>query len=95
MRAPCRPPKNARPQASSEIGDDVTLHSLMSRLTLLCLHFPRLRLIWSRSLHATADLFSQLKANQVPSSPLGLASCSLTTLQMAAYACRNCLLRLR
>ena len=30
------------------------LHSLMSKLALLCLHFPRLRLIWSRSLHATA-----------------------------------------
>lgn len=33
-------------QASSEIGDDVQLHSLMSRIALLCLHFPRLRLIW-------------------------------------------------
>ena len=35
----------------------------MSRLVLLCLHHPRLRLVWSRSLHATADLFRQLKAN--------------------------------
>lgn len=33
-------------QASSEVGDDVQLHSLMSRIALLCLHFPRLRLIW-------------------------------------------------
>ena len=28
------------------------------------LHFPRLRIVWSRSLHATADIFSALKSNQ-------------------------------
>ncbi len=44
-------------QAASEIADEVALSSLTSRLALLCLHFPRLRLIWSRSLHATADIF--------------------------------------
>ena len=27
-------------------------------------HFPRLRIIWSRSLHATASIFAALKANQ-------------------------------
>ena len=62
-RAAPRPPLPP-PQAASELGDDVQLHSLMSRIALLVLHFPRLRLIWSRSLHATADLFHQLKANQ-------------------------------
>lgn len=46
-------------QASSEIGDDVQLHSLMSKVALLCLHFPRLRIIWSRSLHATAGGWGQ------------------------------------
>lgn len=59
---PCGVPPNRLPfcdppvagQASSEIGDDVQLHSLMSKIALLCLHFPRLRIIWSRSLHATA-----------------------------------------
>lgn len=65
---PCRPP--ARPQASSEIGDDVQLNALMSKVALLCLHFPRLRLIWSRSLHATADIFQQLKANQEEPDPI-------------------------
>eukprot|EP00887_Chlorella_sp_A99_P005233 scaffold1.g5233.t1 len=63
-----------RARASSEIGDDISLHSLMSRLTLLCLHFPRLRLIWSRSLHATADLFQQLKANQDEPDPVAAAT---------------------
>lgn len=57
-------------QASSEIADDVQLHSLMSKIALLCLHFPRLRLIWSRSLHATADMFHQLKANQDDPDPI-------------------------
>lgn len=36
----------------------------MSKLSLLVLHFPRLRIIWSRSLHATAEIFASLKANQ-------------------------------
>ncbi len=39
-------------------------HSLGSKLALLALHFPRLRIIWSRSLHATADIFRALKSNQ-------------------------------
>lgn len=36
----------------------------MSKLSLLVLHFPRLRILWSRSLHATAEIFASLKANQ-------------------------------
>ncbi|KAL4433054.1 hypothetical protein ABPG77_006481 [Micractinium sp. CCAP 211/92] len=61
-------------QASSEIGDDVQLNALMSKVALLCLHFPRLRLIWSRSLHATADIFQQLKANQEDPDPIAAAT---------------------
>ncbi|OIS99720.1 PREDICTED: DNA repair endonuclease UVH1 [Nicotiana attenuata] len=51
-------------QSASEIGDDVTPNSIISKLSLLVLHFPRLRIIWSRSLHATAEIFASLKANQ-------------------------------
>lgn len=51
-------------QSASDIGDDVTPNSIISKLSLLVLHFPRLRIIWSRSLHATADIFATLKANQ-------------------------------
>ena len=64
----------ARLQAASEVPDDVALHSLMSKIALLCLHFPRLRLIWSRSLHATADLFQQLKAVHEEPDPLTAAT---------------------
>ncbi|XP_027360566.1 DNA repair endonuclease UVH1 isoform X2 [Abrus precatorius] len=51
-------------QSASDIGDDVTPKSIISKLSLLALHFPRLRIIWSRSLHATAEIFASLKANQ-------------------------------
>lgn len=51
-------------QSASDIGDDVTPNSIISKLTLLVMHFPRLRIVWSRSLHATAEIFASLKANQ-------------------------------
>ncbi|XP_055821200.1 DNA repair endonuclease UVH1 isoform X2 [Solanum dulcamara] len=51
-------------QSASELGDDVTPNSIISKLSLLVLHFPRLRIIWSRSLHATAEIFASLKSNQ-------------------------------
>ncbi|XP_047307707.1 DNA repair endonuclease UVH1 [Impatiens glandulifera] len=51
-------------QSASDIGDDVTPNNIISKLSLLALHFPRLRIVWSRSLHATAEIFSSLKANQ-------------------------------
>ncbi|MCD7460901.1 DNA repair endonuclease uvh1 [Datura stramonium] len=48
-------------QSASEIGDDVTPNSIISKLSLLVLHFPRLRII---CLHATAEIFASLKSNQ-------------------------------
>lgn len=51
-------------QSASEIGDDVSLTNIISKLSLLVLHFPRLRIVWSRSLHATAEIFISLKTNQ-------------------------------
>ncbi|XP_057976377.1 DNA repair endonuclease UVH1 [Malania oleifera] len=51
-------------QSASDIGDDVTPNNIISKLSLLVLHFPRLRIVWSRSLHATAEIFASLKANQ-------------------------------
>ena len=49
-------------------------HSLISKLCLLTLHFPRLRIIWSRSLHATADIFRALKTNQDEPDPVSAAA---------------------
>lgn len=51
-------------QSASDIGDDITPYNIISKLSLLVLHFPRLRILWSRSLHATAEIFASLKANQ-------------------------------
>ncbi|GAA0154544.1 endodeoxyribonuclease [Lithospermum erythrorhizon] len=51
-------------QSASDIGDDVTPNNIISKLSLLVLHFPRLRIVWSRSLHATAEIFASLKSNQ-------------------------------
>ncbi|XP_062073860.1 DNA repair endonuclease UVH1 isoform X2 [Humulus lupulus] len=51
-------------QSANDIGDDVTPTNVISKLSLLVLHFPRLRIIWSRSMHATAEIFAALKANQ-------------------------------
>nr|CAD1835044.1 unnamed protein product [Ananas comosus var. bracteatus] len=51
-------------QSANEIGDDVSPTNIISKLSLLVLHFPRLRLVWSRSVHATAEIFASLKANQ-------------------------------
>ncbi|CAM0871316.1 unnamed protein product [Alopecurus aequalis] len=51
-------------QSASEVGDDVSQTNIISKLSLLVLHFPRLRIVWSRSLHATADIFMSLKSNQ-------------------------------
>lgn len=43
--------------------------NLANRQALLVLHFPRLRLVWSRSLHATAQLFASLKLNHPDPEP--------------------------
>lgn len=34
---------------------------IISKLQLLTLHFPRLKLVWSPGPHATAQLFEELK----------------------------------
>lgn len=51
-------------QSASDVGEDILPANIISKLSLLVLHFPRLRIVWSRSLHATADIFMALKSNQ-------------------------------
>ena len=53
----------------NEIGNEIDSRSLTSKLTLLLLHNPSLRLLWSRSLRHTASLFWELKNNQTEPSP--------------------------
>jgi hypothetical protein len=61
-------------QSPSELADDISGNSLGARLALLSLHFPRLRMIWSRSLHATVDIFRALKAHQDEPDPVAAAA---------------------
>lgn len=44
-----------------ELGSDISILATGSKLALLTLHFPRLRLVWSRSQRATAEIFEALK----------------------------------
>ena len=43
--------------------------SIQSKITLLTLTFPRLRIIWSSSPYATADIFNDLKVNNAEPDP--------------------------
>ena len=47
--------------ALHEFSEEISSRSLMSKLVLLALHFPRARLIWSRSSVHTVKLFQILK----------------------------------
>lgn len=44
--------------------------TIQSKLVLLTLTFPRLRIIWSESPHATAEIFTDLKTNQSEPDPI-------------------------
>ncbi|XP_007426369.1 DNA repair endonuclease XPF [Python bivittatus] len=43
---------------------EISSNDVISKLTLLTLHFPRLRLLWCPSPYATAELFEELKQNR-------------------------------
>lgn len=43
--------------------------SIQSKLVLLTLNFPRLRIVWSSSPYATADIFNDLKTNNPEPDP--------------------------
>lgn len=47
--------------ARSDLRQEISSNDISSKLTLLTLHFPRLRLLWCPSPHATAELFQELK----------------------------------
>ncbi|XP_054454960.1 DNA repair endonuclease XPF [Anoplopoma fimbria] len=47
--------------ARSDFRHEISSNDISSKLTLLTLHFPRLRILWCPSPHATAELFVDLK----------------------------------
>ncbi|KAF9398341.1 hypothetical protein BGX21_007907 [Mortierella sp. AD011] len=48
----------------SEIRTDISVAELSSKLVLLTIAFPTLRLIWSSSVHATVEIFEDLKGSE-------------------------------
>ncbi|KAF8139594.1 hypothetical protein EV363DRAFT_1310012 [Boletus edulis] len=59
------PPKKGGTSTES----DRALPSIQSKIVLLTLHFPRVRIIWSSSPYATTDIFSDLKAHNPEPDP--------------------------
>ncbi|XP_056153472.1 DNA repair endonuclease XPF [Lampris incognitus] len=47
--------------ARSAFRQEISANDVTSKLTLLTLHFPRLRILWCPSPHVTAELFEELK----------------------------------
>ncbi|XP_026861910.2 DNA repair endonuclease XPF [Electrophorus electricus] len=48
----------------TDLRQEISATDVTSKLTLLTLHFPRLRLLWCPSPHATAELFQGLKRDR-------------------------------
>lgn len=61
----------AKTASKKDTGPSETdrIPSLQSKIVLLTLHFPRVRIIWSSSPYATADIFNDLKANNPEPDP--------------------------
>lgn len=53
-------------QADTTSAEGSLQSSLMGKLVLLALHFPDLRIIWSKSLRSTVDVFRELQRNELP-----------------------------
>ncbi|KAK1882150.1 DNA repair endonuclease XPF [Dissostichus eleginoides] len=62
--------------ARSDFRHEISANDISSKLTLLTLHFPRLRILWCPSPHATAELFEDLKEGRLE--PDGAAAQAVT-----------------
>jgi len=58
-------------------NDDSSLTDVTSRLQLLTLHFPKLRIVWSPGPYATAEIFEELKKGRAQ--PDAVKAASLTS----------------
>ncbi|RCH93915.1 hypothetical protein CU098_007957, partial [Rhizopus stolonifer] len=52
-------------QGLSELRDNIRLQDITSKLVVLTLTFPKLKIIWSSSPHETATMFEELKAAMI------------------------------
>jgi DNA excision repair protein ERCC-4 len=57
------PLKSFSLQNVNDIGADIRNDNICSKMALLVMHFPKLRILWSWSPHETLKLFKALKAD--------------------------------
>eukprot|EP00536_Pseudo-nitzschia_multiseries_P018826 jgi/Psemu1/230429/e_gw1.3188.4.1 len=57
------PAKSFCLQNSNDLGMDIKIDSVCCKMATLTAHFPKLRILWSRSPHETLRLFKTLKTN--------------------------------
>ncbi|XP_077981125.1 DNA repair endonuclease XPF-like [Glandiceps talaboti] len=68
------PHKSFALQSKSSLGSEISYQNISSKLTLLTLHFPKLKVLWCPSPHATAELFQELKMGKAqPDSAVAMA----------------------
>lgn len=81
----------------AQLSGEVEFKNTMSKLTLLTLQFPTLRLIWSRSPHATADIFRDLKRHHPQPDEAFAAAVGVDedNARCAARVCFPCRVRVR
>ncbi|KAI9786464.1 MAG: hypothetical protein M1839_006924 [Geoglossum umbratile] len=61
----------------ADLSGSTTQQDLQSKLVLLTLAFPRLKIIWSSSPYQTAEIFEELKKNQDEPDPIKAVSIGL------------------
>lgn len=64
------PPKKQATVTGPDDQSNFTSPILQSKIVLLTLSFPRLRIIWSSSPYASSDIFNDLKANDREPDPI-------------------------
>ncbi|XP_067912356.1 DNA repair endonuclease XPF isoform X2 [Heterodontus francisci] len=50
--------------SKGSLHQEISISDITSKLTLLTLHFPKLRILWCPSPHVSAELFKELKQNR-------------------------------
>ncbi len=65
-------------QLEEDIGYDIGTKNITTKLSMLVLHFPRLRILWSRSPLQTVDIFEKLTNNCLPVNIEKALSCGST-----------------
>ena len=50
--------------SKGELGADISSRHIMAKIAVLCIHFPQVRMVWSRDAHVTSQTFLALKKNQ-------------------------------